>query len=151
MDEYPTPVQDAPAGRPANLHRRPKKSGISFLKILAAIVVVMIVAAAAVMFTRRTAAGVAFETPYQAVLLSNGSVYFGKLQGLGTAFPILTDVFYVQNVPNPETKQNSTVLVKRGKELHSPSRMLLNASQIVLVEPVGANSRVAQLIEESRR
>jgi hypothetical protein len=110
-----------------------------------------VVAVAALMYIRRTAAGIAFETPYQAVLLSNGSVYFGKLQGLGTAFPVLTDVFYVQNVPNPETKQNSTVLVKRGKELHSPSRMLLNASQIVLVEPVGTNSRVAQLIEESRR
>jgi hypothetical protein len=148
MDDNFTPVQDPAALRPPGL---PKKSISPYLRILAAIILLAIGAAAAVMVTRRTAAGVAFETPYQAVLLSNGSVYFGKLQGLGTAFPVLTDVFYVQNVPNPETKQNSTVLVKRGKELHSPSRMLLNASQIVLVEPVGANSRVAQLIEESRK
>jgi hypothetical protein len=40
------------------------------------------------------------------------------------------------------------VLVKRGKELHSPDRMYLNPSQIILVEPVGPNSKVMQLIME---
>jgi hypothetical protein len=90
-----------------------------------------------------------FETPYQAVLLANGSVYFGHLHGFGGAHPVLTDVFYVVSQQNPETKQVSNVLVKRGKELHEPDRMYLNPSQVVFVEPVGTNSKVAQLIAQA--
>jgi hypothetical protein len=89
-------------------------------------------------------------TPYQAVLLSNGSAYFGHLEALGTPFPVLTEVYYVQSVKNPQTSQVSNILVKRGKEWHSPDRMLLNAGMIVLVEPVNPGSRVAQLINEAR-
>jgi len=93
---------------------------------------------------------IAMTTPYQAVLLTNGQAYFGKLEGLGTAYPVLKEVFYVQSVQNPETKQVSNILVKRGKEWHSPDRMILNANMIVLVEPVNPNSRVAQLIAEAK-
>jgi hypothetical protein len=93
---------------------------------------------------------IAMTTPYQAVLLSNGSAYFGKLEGLGTAYPVLREVFYVQSVTNPETKQVSNVLVKRGKEWHAPDRMILNANMIVFVEPVTPGSRVAQLISEAK-
>jgi hypothetical protein len=92
---------------------------------------------------------VSFSTPYQAVLLSNNSVYFGKLAGYGTPSPVLTDVFYIVSQNNPETKQVTNVLVKRGKELHAPDRMYLNASSIVFVEPVGTDSKVAQLISEA--
>ncbi len=92
---------------------------------------------------------VTFTTPYQAVLLSNNSVYYGKLAGFGTPNPVLTEVFYIVSQTNPETKQVSNMLVKRGKELHGPDRMYLNASSIVFVEPVGADSKVAQLINEA--
>jgi hypothetical protein len=91
-----------------------------------------------------------FDTHYQAVLLTNGSVYFGQLEGYGTKFPVLRDVYYVQSGTNPETKQVTNVLVKRGKELHAPDRMYLNPNQIILVEPVGTGSKVAQLIEENK-
>ena len=90
-----------------------------------------------------------FATPYQAVLLSNGAVYYGKLAGYGTQHPVLTDVFYILSKTDPENKQVTNVLVKRGKELHGPDRMYLNASQIVFVEPVGPDSKVAQLINEA--
>jgi hypothetical protein len=46
---------------------------------------------------------VTFTTPYQAVLLSNNSVYYGKLAGFGTPNPVLTDVFYIVSQSNPET------------------------------------------------
>jgi hypothetical protein len=91
-----------------------------------------------------------FPTPYQAVLLSNGSVYFGHLQGYGGRQPVLTEVYYVVTQTNPETKQTNNILVKRGKELHEPDRMYLNPGQIILVEPVGANSKVAQLIAQAK-
>jgi hypothetical protein len=93
---------------------------------------------------------IAMTTPYQAVLLTNGSAYFGQLEGLGTPFPVLRDVFYVQSVQDPQTKAVNNILVKRGKEWHAPDRMILNASMIVLVEPVNPTSRVAQLIAQAK-
>lgn len=95
-------------------------------------------------------ARVAMSTPYQAVLLSNGSAYFGRLSGLGTPFPVLTEVYYVQSREDPQTKQATNILVRRGKEWHAPDRMILNANMIVLVEPVNPSSRVAELISQNR-
>jgi hypothetical protein len=88
---------------------------------------------------------------YYAVLLNNNSVYFGKLEGLGSEFPVLHDVYYVQSSVNQETKQVNNVLIKRGKEWHAPDRMIISRKSIVFVEPVGADSKVAQLIAQSRQ
>jgi hypothetical protein len=93
---------------------------------------------------------VAMTTPYQAVLLTNGAAYFGQLEGLGSPYPVLRDVFYVQSVTDPQTRQVNNILVKRGKEWHGPDRMILNANMIVLVEPVNTTSRVAQLISQAK-
>src|SRR5664279_3873878 len=46
---------------------------------------------------------VTFTTPYQAVLLSNNSVYYGKLAGFGTPSPVLTDIFYIVTQTDPNT------------------------------------------------
>jgi hypothetical protein len=92
-----------------------------------------------------------FTTPYQAVLLTNGSVYFGHLQDYGGPNPVLTDVFYVVSQTDPDTKQVKSSLIKRGKEPHEPDRMYLNPNQIVFVETVGTNSKVAQLIAQAPR
>jgi hypothetical protein len=111
----------------------------------------LLVAAAAGFHIFRTVRGSAiqFNTPYQAVLLTNGAVYFGHLQDFGGSHPVLTDVFYVVSQTNPETKQTNNVLVKRGKELHEPDRMYLNPNQILFVKPVGTSSKVAQLIAQA--
>ena len=91
------------------------------------------------------------ETDYRAVLMSDGMVLFGKLHGLGTPFPVLTDVYYVQNIQDPNTKKPSTVLIKRGKEWHAPDRTILNPSQIILIEPVTRGSKVMNLIAQSEK
>jgi len=98
----------------------------------------------------RTPKAPAFETGYQAVLLSGGLVYYGKLEGFGTPYPVLRDVFYVQSVANPETRQTTNILVRRGKEWHGPDRMYLNPGHIVLVEPVSPGSQVAKLIADAQ-
>lgn len=109
----------------------------------------VIVAAGWYIVDHLRSSSVEFTTPYQAVLLTNGSVYFGHLQGYGQNNPVLTDVYYIVSQTNPETKQVNNVLVKRGKELHEPDRMYLNPNQLLFVEPVGANSKVAQLIAQA--
>src|SRR5947209_5605374 len=88
---------------------------------------------------------------YYAVVLNNGALYFGHLEGLGTPFPVLHDVYYVQSSQNAETKSVASVLVKRGKEWHGPDRMILSAGSIVFIEPVGADSKVSQLFADSKR
>src|SRR5258706_2754451 len=108
-------------------------AAVQIVWVLAGIVVIV----AAFMVIRHTTSrsAVTFTTPYQAVLLSNGSAYFGKLEGLGTPYPVLHEVYYVQSAQDPQTKKVSNILVKRGKEWHSPDRMVLNANMIVFVEP----------------
>ena len=71
--------------------------------------------------------------------------------GLRHFSSVLTDVYYVVSQGNPETKQVTNSLIKRGKELHEPDRMYLNPNQIVFVESVGPNSKVAQLIAEQQK
>ena len=118
--------------------------------ILAGVLSALLIAVAARSYAISTGK-VKIESTFQAVLLDNGSAYFGRLEGLGTAFPVLHDVYYVQTGTNPETKQPTHVLVKRGKEWHSPDRMVLNAPHILFVEPVASNSTVADLIRQSEQ
>ena len=118
-------------------------TGLSGLGKIAVAAVLVLLAVGGGWFWYSSRGTVAMSTPYQAVLLSNGSAYFGKLEGLGTPFPVLRDVFYVQSAQDPNTKQVSNILVKRGKEWHAPDRMILNSNMIVLVEPVNTASRVA--------
>ena len=92
-----------------------------------------------------------FDTSYQAVYLANGQVFFGKLSGAESEHPRLDDVFYVQTQVNPETKQATSILIRRGKEWHGPSYMYLNGRSILLMEPVGPDSKVAQLIAEAQK
>jgi hypothetical protein len=92
----------------------------------------------------------AFNTPFQAVLLDDNQVFYGKLSGLDGNYPILDEVFYIKTGVDPQSKETKSVLVKRGKELHSPDRMYLNSRHIVLIEPVGASSQVAKLIEQAK-
>jgi len=66
-------------------------------------------------------------------------------------FRVLTEVYYVHSQVNQDTKQVSNTLIRRGKEWHSPDRMILNGAHIVLVEAVRTDSVVAKLIEELRK
>ncbi len=92
---------------------------------------------------------VTFTSEYQAVFMDNGQVFFGKLEQANSEMPLLKDVYFVQNQSNPETKEVKSLLIKRGKELHEPDLMYLNARHIVFMEPVGKESRVAKLISEA--
>lgn len=143
-------TEDASTGRRPPI-QRPRVSHKRFRAVPILLFCILLVLAAGFFeqWRARTTAMV-FPTPYQAVLLSNGAVFYGKLQGYGTAHPVLTQVYYIVTNTNSTTKQTSNVLVKRGKELHSPDRMYLNPNQIIFVENVGTGSRVAQLISQAQ-
>ena len=134
-------VEPEPEPEPEpSLRRRPNRL------IYAALIVAAAILGNAWMVSHPRA--ISFDQAYQAVLLSNNNLYFGKLQGYGTENPVLSEVYYLQAILDPQTKQQTSILRKRGKEWHSPDKMYINPKQIVLVEPVGPNSRVAELIKE---
>jgi hypothetical protein len=87
-------------------------------------------------------------TAYQAVFTSTGLLLYGRLQDAGGQFPVLREVHTVQTTTNPDTKQVSSALVRRSLSLHQPDAMILNASQIVAIEPVKADSQVAKIMDE---
>lgn len=128
-----------------------RAAGFGAAIVLAALLIVL---TAGCGVTSARATGIpTFDTPYQAVLLDTGLVYYGKISGLDTDYPTLRDVYYVQQSSDPQTKAVNNVLIRRGNEWHGPSLTVLNSKHIVLVEPVGPNSKVAQLIaaEEAKQ
>ena len=124
---------------------RESPKGSSRVIFFAALMVALAVIAAGWMVSHPGA--VSFDQTYQAVLLSNGQVYFGRLEGYGTETPVLREVYYVQSGLNDQ-KQPTNILLRRGKEWHGPDRMYLNPRQIIMVEPVGSTSRVYELIKD---
>ncbi|MBR0565908.1 hypothetical protein J5J83_07255 [Azoarcus sp. L1K30] len=87
-------------------------------------------------------------TAYHAVALTNGQVFFGRVQGAGDEYLVLREVFYIQTRQNPETKQVVNILVERGGEAHGPDRMLLNRQYVIQMEPVKDDSNIGRLIAE---
>ncbi|HTV65436.1 MAG TPA: hypothetical protein VMD98_07520 [Bryocella sp.] len=141
---------DAQGNHPlANAARSNSQQGSAIVQAIWALAGLAVIIASFLYMHALNPSSVVFTTPYQAVQLTNGTAYFGKLQGYGTSRPVLTEVYYIVTQTNPETKQTNNVLVKRGKELHEPDRMYLNPNQILCVEPVGPNSKVAQLISQA--
>ena len=97
---------------------------------------------------------------YQAVFLTSGQVYFGKLDNLGGDYSRLKDVFYIQatetdteeDAQNPQTENASATdlqLIKLGSEVHGPEdEMLINKDQILFVENLKSDGKVSTSIKQ---
>lgn len=86
------------------------------------------------------------DTTYQAVLLDNGQVYYGKIDHMDSEFSVLTDVYYIQSQVDPQSKEARNILIRRGNEWHAPNRSIVNTRHILMIEPVTPGSKVAELI-----
>ena len=91
---------------------------------------------------------VKLENEFHAVLIDNNSVYFGRVENLGGPYIVLRQVYYVRTRVNPETKETTNELIRRGGEWHGPDRMIIDARHVVFIEPVTPGSQVAKLIAE---
>jgi hypothetical protein len=90
-----------------------------------------------------------FKTEYQAVLLGDGQVYFGRVDKIEKDFLVLSDVYYLQK--NPASGEGQPIMLKRGKEAHGPDISYINTKYIVMVEPVTPDSPVAKTIYEIKQ
>lgn len=97
---------------------------------------------------------------YQAVFLSNGQIYFGKLESFNDESFKITKVYYPEvksedstseEVDGSETdSQNSIKLMRVIDGVHGPDdEMIIIKSQILYYENLKADSQVAKLIEQN--
>lgn len=91
---------------------------------------------------------------YQALFLTNGQVYFGKIVGMNSETVTMKDIYYLQQgVQNQEKKDaaaasNQLQLNKLGKELHGPEdAMYIERSQVLFWENLKDDSEVVKNIK----
>jgi len=91
-----------------------------------------------------SAAEVIDRSAYQAVFLTNGATYFGKLQPQGDDWFLLTDVFYLS-----ASDQTSTQLIKRGSEAQGPKEpMIISKEQVLFIENLRDDGDIVTLIKK---
>lgn len=88
-------------------------------------------------------------TPYQAVMLVNGMMFYGRIDHLGSDHPVLRNAFSVRHELEPQTQKPRYVLVRRKDELNGADHMIFPVSSIVFIEPVQADSTIGRLIEQA--
>ena len=89
-------------------------------------------------------------TPYQAVTLENGSVYYGRIDHLGSDHPVLRDAFVIRTEQDAQTRETRYTLVRRRDEINGADHMIIPATSIAFVEPVAPNSVAGKLIERAK-
>lgn len=90
----------------------------------------------------------------QAVFLSGGQVYFGKIKSVNDKALRMSDIYYLrvnqQVQPNGQNTSNNDIsLVKLGCELHGPQdQMVINQSQVIFWENLKDDGQVAKAVAE---
>lgn len=99
---------------------------------------------------------------WQAVFLTNGQVYFGKILSDSNQELRLTEIYYLQ-ITQPlqrsaseqgqqQNQQNELALVKLGNELHGPQDLMrINREHVLFIENLKTDSKVVQAIEQSKQ
>lgn len=143
------------------------KRGFSFKKLAIVGLIIFVLGATGYLIvvkggvnssSNRTATGnSADKNQYQAVFLTNGQVYFGKLTDDGGNNVKLNDIYYLQTqekVQPKDSKDTSTSssdlsLIKLGKELHAPAdEMNISREQVLFWENIQDDGKVAQAIKD---
>jgi hypothetical protein len=122
---------------------------VMLVVLIALIVIVLVVrtqlfrAGIATLFAP-SAAEVIDHDAYQAVFLTNGSTYFGKLQPQGDDWFLLSDVFYLST-----SDQSGTQLIKRGNESQGPREpMIIPRDQVLFIENLREDGDIVTLIKK---
>ncbi len=90
---------------------------------------------------------------YQAVFLTNGQVYFGKITDLNNKYLVLKNVFYIENNSSSSatTTENSNYTLRKlgATELHLPEdKMVVNRETVTFWENLKDTSQVVTKIGE---
>jgi hypothetical protein len=85
---------------------------------------------------------------WQAVILDNERVYFGKVSSGGEGLLKLDKVYFIQQQAGKDGKTGDLKVQPLSEELQqAESPMYINVSHVVMLENLPSNSRVAQAID----
>jgi hypothetical protein len=151
------PQQHSPQPRRTNNGRR----GLGSKRNVILGIVGLLVAAGLIVafFALQGGLGAVQKDRYQAVFLTNGQVYFGKISKMTGDTFVLNDIYYLQqaaDVQKEEDKdataaQNQLTLAKLGKELHGPEDvMYIERSQVLFWENLTDKSQVVETINKEK-
>jgi hypothetical protein len=106
-------------------------------------------------FSAATADGAVKGKLYQAVFLTNGQVYFGKVSRVDNSYVKLTDIYYLQVQQQVQPKDSSATqtpqvsLAKLGGELHGPEDvMYISRQQVLFWENLKDDGKVTKAIKD---
>lgn len=128
--------------------------------LVSLILVICIVGAGWVMWSNAQSGVTGIDTSrYQAVFLSNGQIYFGKMAAFNDESFKISKVYYPEaQTTEGESTQKSTApqsnikLIPIVDGVHGPEdEMIISKSQILYYENLKADSQVAQLIERQSK
>lgn len=97
---------------------------------------------------------------YQAVFLSNGQVYFGKVSNESGSTVTVKDIYYLQvqqqvqpaDEKDKASKTPQVQLVKLGNEIHGPmDEMRINHDQLLFVEDLKSDGKVVTAIKDFQK
>lgn len=131
--------------------------------ILFATIVVVVAVLGFIFRDKLFSQGSVGKANFQAVFLTNGQVYFGKLTDNSERYATMANIYYLQVTPVLQTgtegqpgagaqtqqQQQQLSLVKLGNELHGPTdEMHINRDQILFIEDLKEDGRVVQAIKD---
>lgn len=83
------------------------------------------------------------DTRYQAVILANDKVYFGKLEIISREYLQLHNAFFLRETRDTPDAEPVRALLPVNREIHEPDNtMMIRRSQVVLVENLAKDSPI---------
>ena len=122
-----------------------------FMVLLISLAVLAVSITALMLFGKSSPEGTYVDTSkQQAVFLTNGQVYFGKIRELNAKFVSLEEIYYLNSQESADTEATPNLsLVKLGCELHGPQdRMVINREQVSFWENLKTDGKVAKAIDQ---
>jgi len=143
------------AGRRGKL-KKFKMKHIAMAVVAAVVIIVLLLGG---LFLYRSSTGANIESDkFQAVFLTNGQVYFGKLQTLNSEYMKINNIFYLQtkaaaSSTNPQKTSDQSAtdvqLIKLGSEIHGPEdQMIISKTQILFFENLKSDGTVSKTIQK---
>ena len=88
-------------------------------------------------------------TPYQAVTMIDGTVFYGRIDHLGSDHPVLREPFRVRHELDAQTQEPRHTLVWRKDEMNGADHIIFPVTSIAFIEPVRPDSTIGRLIEQA--
>ena len=163
---YPSPSTPPKVPTPQAAPSAVRKSGSGMKGLVTFILLLVIIGGGVYALANPAMFGnqpLTLNAEWQAVFLSNGQVYFGKVTSADSQYVRLESIYYLQvvnqplqrsaegEVPEgtPQEQEQRLTLIKLGNEIHGPfDAMTINRAHVVLIEDLKNDSRVVQAIQD---